>query len=77
MKQINFTGSENVVNRTSPEKFFILGDHTCVNYAAFFDCRNTQKNRFNSKKQGSCNSFKFFNKYFEAMPKEISTKINN
>ena len=43
MKQINFTGSENVVNRTSPEKFIVLGDHTCVNNAAFLTAATLKK----------------------------------
>ncbi|MDO9275675.1 MAG: hypothetical protein Q7T92_09025 [Lutibacter sp.] len=69
MKQINFIGSENVVNIASPKKINIIGENTCENNGAVLPASTDKKNRFKLKNREAANHSNVFSKYFEAMPK--------
>lgn len=57
MKQINFIGSENVVNIESPKKNIFFGEYTYDYDGSVLSATTDKKNRFSSKKQRICESF--------------------
>ena len=77
MKQIDFISSENVVNIASLEKINLIGEYSYVRNGAVLINLIDKKNHFNSKNNKAVNHSGVFCKNFEAMPKEITTRINN
>jgi hypothetical protein len=65
MKQIDFTGSENVVNIQSPEKIDIIGERITSNNSAVLLVASDHKNSFNSEKNRALNHSGIFSKDFE------------
>ena len=66
MNEIDFIGSENVVNIASLKKIKIIGEHSYGNNGAVLLAVIDKKNRFNSKKNKEVNNFSVFSKNFEA-----------
>ena len=76
MKQINFISSENVVNIESPKKIILFGEYT-YNYDGSALFAAIDKKIVLIQKNEAVNRSNVFSKNFEAMPKEISIRINN
>lgn len=66
MKQINFIGSENVVNIESPGRINIIGEHTDYNNGFVLPTAIDKKIRFKFKKNHSLYNCNVYSKNFEA-----------
>lgn len=77
MKQIDFISSENVVNIEFPKKINIIGEHSYCNNDSVLLTAIDKKIVLIQKKIEAVNHSGVICKNFEAMPKEITTRINN
>ncbi|MDT8418662.1 MAG: hypothetical protein RQ864_12725 [Lutibacter sp.] len=77
MKEIDFIGSENVVNRTSSKKMSLFGILSTIANEFVLSFKLDKKNHFNSKKIDAVKHFTVFNGNFDAMPIKISIRNNN
>ena len=77
MKEIDFIGSENVVIMESSKKISLLRDLSIIEEVLFYLPQTTKKFILIQKKIKTINHYSIFSKNFKAMPREISTRINN
>ncbi len=77
MKEIDFIGSENVVIMESSKKISLLRDLSINEEVLCYLPQSTKKFILIQKKIKAINHYSIFSKNFKAMPREISTRINN